>query len=392
MRHSVLSMVLLTMAVLVTFASPTEAQDATPLTQPLSRYYIYGELSGVSTEEAISGAAAATTVPMGAYAVTSSRDGNLYSGVIVGRSALAHGARTINVPTFIVPVKIHTPDGSLFDPSVADSTCLGGKVPLTVTQNSPLFESVAFTMNGTSIGTTQYADAFLRAEFWQNVSVTGNRFHVMLSPIMTLSEQTFNVPTNEGGTFTNGGCGDFGVIDYSTWDSFVQGTLIPLVASQGGGTTAFPIFVLYNVVLARPFVPKTGDNCCILGYHNAFADPSNVQTYAVADVDGTGGFPETADVSAMSHEVNEWLNDPLGNNLTPAWGHIGQVSGCQNTFEVGDPLTGTLFPSVTLSSFTYHLQELAFFSWFYGSPSIGTGSGDFSDNDTFMSDAGAICE
>jgi hypothetical protein len=391
MKRTVLSLLFFLAAGMVTLASPALAQDAPHVIQgPLRGYYTYGQLHGVTTEEALSGAAAATTVPMGLYTVTSSRDSNVYSGVVVGRSPFFHGNRTTSVPTFIVPVKVHMPDGGNFDPGVADSSCLGGKVPLTVTQNSPLFQSAAFTMNGVGIGTAQYADAFLRAEFWQNVSVTKNRFHMMLSPITTLSEQTFNVPTNKGGTFSDGGCGSLGIMDFSTWDSFVQGTLIPFVAAHGGGATSFPLFVLYNVVMADPFVSGTSDNCCILGYHNSFASP--VQTYGVSDFDSNGAFSGTEDVSAMSHEVNEWLNDPLGNNPTPAWGHIGQVSGCQNNFEVGDPLSGTLFPSVTLSSFTYHLQELAFFSWFYGSPSLGTGTSEFSNNDTFTSDAGAVCE
>jgi hypothetical protein len=389
MKRAVLSLLFVVTAALVSLASPAFAQDAIPITQPLRGYYTYGKHSGVSAQAALSGAAAATTVPMGLYAITSSRDGNQYSGVIVGRSPLFHGNRSTSVPTFIVPVKVKMPGGAVFDPGVADSSCLGGKVPTTVTQNSPLFQSAPFTMNGVSIGTTQYADAFLRAEFWQNVSVTGNRFHMMLGPITTLAEQTFNVPTNEGASFDDDGCNNLGVMDFSTWDSFVQSTLIPFVAAHGGGTTSFPLFVLYNVVMADPYVPTTDDNCCILGYHNSFASP--VQTYGVADFDSNGGFTGVADVSGMSHEVNEWLNDPLGSNQTPEWGHIGQVSECQGNFEVGDPLSGTLFPTVTLSSFNYHLQELAFFSWFYGSPSIGTGTAEFSDNDTFTSDAGPVC-
>jgi hypothetical protein len=396
MKRTVLSLLFFLAAGLVTLASPVLAQEAVPVTQPLRGYYTYGRLKGVTTEEALSGAAAATTVPMGLYTVTSSRDGNVYQGVTVGRSPFFHGSRTTNVPAFIVPVKVHMPDGTVFDPGVADSSCLGGKVPTTVTRNSPLFspssDSATFTMNGVGVGTTQYADAFLRAEFWQNVSVTGNRFHTVLSPVTVLAEQTFDVPTNEGGTFSDGHCGNLGVMDLNTWDSFVQSTLIPFVTAHGGGPTSFPLFVLYNVVMADPLVPTNPrDNCCILGYHNAFASP--VQTYGVADFDSNGGFPGVADVSGMSHEVNEWLNDPLGNNLTPAWTG-GQVlaGSCQNNFEVGDPLSGTLFPSVPLNSFTYHLQELAFFSWFYGSPSIGTGVSEFSDNDTFTSDAGPVCE
>jgi hypothetical protein len=66
------------------------------------------------------------------------------------------------------------------------------------------------------------------------------------------------------------------------------------------------------------------------------------------------------------------------------------VQRSQNNLEVGDPLTGTLFPSVTLSGFTYNPQELAFFSWFYGAPSSGTG-GAFSNNGAFAKDAGSVC-
>jgi hypothetical protein len=93
----------------------------------------------------------------------------------------------------------------------------------------------------------------------------------------------------------------------------------------------------------------------------------------------------------MAHEVGEWQDDPFGNNPTPLWGHTGQVSGCQGNLEVGDPLTGTNVAPVTMpNGFTYHLQELAFFSWFYGAPSIGV-NGWFSNNGTFTTDAGPVC-
>ena len=77
------------------------------------------------------------------------------------------------------------------------------------------------------------------------------------------------------------------------------------------------------------------------------------------------------------------MDDPLGTNPTPAWGNIGQVQGCQNNLEVGDPLSGTFFPPVTMNNFTYNPQELAFYSWFYRqTPSIGSG-GVYSNNGTF---------
>ena len=391
MKRAVLSLLFLLAAGMVTPGSPAVAQDAPQVIQgPLRGYYTYGQLHSVTTEEAIRGAAVATTIPMGVYTVTSSRDDNVYQGVVVGRSPFFHGSRTTSIPTFIVPVKVKTSDGHAFDPSAADSSCLSSKVPLTVFQNSPLFDSAAFTMNGVGVGTTQYSDAFERAEFWQKVSVTGNRFHTMLAPITTLAEQTLTLTSGQGEDFTGVPCGNLAVINFSTLDNFVENTIIPFVSGQGGGPTSFPIILLYNTVLADPFVVGTTDNCCILGYHNAFLNP--VQTYGVIDFDSTRAFTGTEDISVASHEIDEWINDPLDNNATPAWGHIGQVSGCQNNFEVGDPLSGTLFPSVTLNSFTYHPQELAFFSWFYGAPSIGTGSSEFSNNDTFGSDAGPVCE
>jgi hypothetical protein len=86
--------------------------------------------------------------------------------------------------------------------------------------------------------------------------------------------------------------------------------------------------------------------------------------------------------------VGEWQNDPNTVNPTPAWGHIGQVSGCQSNFEVGDPLSGTTFTD-TVGGFTYHPQELAFFSWFYHqTPSLGV-NGWYSDQGTFRTFAAA---
>jgi hypothetical protein len=86
------------------------------------------------------------------------------------------------------------------------------------------------------------------------------------------------------------------------------------------------------------------------------------------------------------------MNDPYIINGTPAWGHTGQVAGCQNNLEVGDPLTGVEAPRVVMpNGFTYHLQELAFFSWFFGNPSLGIHGWD-SDNGTFLTDAGPVCQ
>ena len=82
------------------------------------------------------------------------------------------------------------------------------------------------------------------------------------------------------------------------------------------------------------------------------------------------------------------MNDPLGSNLTPPWGAEGEIKSpnCSSKFEVGDPLNGkAVLLKNAFGTYTYHVQELAFFSWFYdakGAASVGAG-GKFSSNGTF---------
>lgn len=69
------------------------------------------------------------------------------------------------------------------------------------------------------------------------------------------------------------------------------------------------------------------------------------------------------DVSALSHEMLEWFNDPFTNNAVPNWiSPIAPQYGCNNSLEVGDPLVGVLFKVQGFSS--DHLQDVAFFNWF----------------------------
>jgi hypothetical protein len=160
-----------------------------------------------------------------------------------------------------------------------------------------------------------------------------------------------------------------------------------LIHSLGLNGSQFPLFVFYNAVMSQGYSSNLND-CCILGYHNALGSG---QTYGVTEFEGRNQtlFGGVADVSTMSHEINEWTQDPLGTNPTPAWGNIGQVAGCQGNYEVGDPLSGKLLPLTVMSNgFSYHLQELAFYSWFYGGPSLGV-NGWYSDHGTFTKAASA---
>jgi hypothetical protein len=158
-----------------------------------------------------------------------------------------------------------------------------------------------------------------------------------------------------------------------------------------------PLDLFLNSPLLKVMFESTPSDCCILGFHDAFLNPNHghaFQTFATADYDTTQLFSPSADAVDSSHEINELQDDPSGSNPTPAWGHVGQVSGCQSNLEVGDPLSppsGPVFDVKMPNGFTYHVQDLAFFSWFYRqSPSIGLG-GVYSLLGTFKTSAGPIC-
>lgn len=389
MKRPLLLLLFVTVALCV---APRASFGQTPTqTQKPRGYYTVIPLRGVTLDAVRISAAAATTIPLWDYSITSPLDSVQYSGMMVGRSPFFHGARTTDIPAIVVPIKIvmHDSGAGVFDPTVADPTCSPAGTALSLAQASPVLQSASFAMGGTNVGTTQYGDAFQRGNFWTNVSITGDRYHTILSPVNTVAAVTVNVPSGSGTTNTaTGGCGQIGVMDINWWQPYVETTIIPSLSAQGVSATTLPLFLFYNVVMTQGTPSLTSSTCCILGYHTAFNSP--VQTYAVFDFDTTGLFG--SDISSMSHEVGEWVDDPVGNNLTPAWGNVGQVVGCQNDLEVGDPLSGTSIPPVTMpNGHTYNLQELAFFSWFYRqSPSIGVNGWD-SDNGTFTSGQAIIC-
>jgi hypothetical protein len=269
-----------------------------------------------------------------------------------------------------------------FDPTVANAGCGETQSAVTGTMNGPIFKTANYAPGGTNVGTVQFADALQREEFWNftNPSGVNPKYHVKLS-----GKAQASISISASGFPVNGsGCGALGEIEIGAWDNFVQSTLFPILAQSPFKVkpNTFPLFVVKNVVLYQ----GTTANCCILGYHSAFNNPNfggNAQTYGIADYDTTGRFGATAqDTTIQSHEVSEWANDPYVNNATPAWGHLGQVPGCQGNLEVGDPLTGTTF-TVNVHGQTYHVQEEAFFGWFFGFN--GGINGKYSMNGTFTS-------
>jgi hypothetical protein len=347
--------------------------------RPGHALYDVGVHPGITAAQARASARAGTTVPE--YTATVNVGTRTFKYTIVGKNPaikVTNPSTTVNAE--LIPVIMKLPDGRSWSPTKTDS-CDTGATPLARTQKSPIVVSQAWKFGSTSVGTEQYVDAFQRAEFWKFAKPTGINpgFHVKLS-VKTLPAITISVPSADAAEFGPIGCGNgrLGGAEINWLDNHLQTVVIPSLASQGVGPTTFPIFLLHNFV---EYINTTG-NCCVLGYHNTFNTGAGAQTYGLAMYDNSRAFNGSSDISALSHEVAEWQNDPNTVNPTPSWGNIGQVSGCQANLEVGDPLSGTVFAD-SLNGFTYHPQELAFFSWFYHqSPSLGV-NGWYSNKGTF---------
>jgi hypothetical protein len=224
-------------------------------------------------------------------------------------------------------------------------------------KNSPLIRKVRFTPGGTNVGTTQYIDAFQRANFWKTVSTAAPNYHVLLSPVSTKPLQTINVPPAIGGAQA-GSCAKVGTVDIT----FFGNIAMSLLTTLNIPANTLPLFLSYNTFETDPVL-----GCCILGYHST--NNAGTQAYAVATYSDPALFSvPIQDVHALSHEIGEWMDDPLipSQNIVPAWRHVGQVMGCQNNLEVGDPVTGNAFTVHTggLFPFTYHPEDLVFLPWF----------------------------
>lgn len=402
--------------VLICCVAGVSAAVGQDLTLPLTGYTTYLPVTRTaprdSAAEQLSAVTAVTPLPTFSYIIRASNalGGRIFSGSIIGRDPLYRGKTTTTIPTQIVPLVITINDGTtthVYDPTLPDTCVSGNPTDVSIITGSPIFTNpTAWTMNGVNVGTTQYIDAFQRAQFWGQVQ--GTPYHLILNQ-STLGSQALlfsgtGVPGSSGPGSNNnaatlfGGCGFIGVVNINDFDAAVQALITgPLAGMVNAGT--FPIFLTKDVVSADPGHSLFA-NCCILGYHSGLFVGGNLQICSPFSIDTSGGFGPGF-VSTLAHEMGEAINDPTTANGTPFWGNIGQTHTnpfqCQNNLEVGNPLSpgfGTPtnpFAVVGANGLTYSLQELAFYSWFFDSTSLGTGSGGkFSNHGTFNGSA-IIC-
>jgi len=268
-----------------------------------------------------------------------------YTFSMVG-TAPATGLST-TVSTVIVPLKLVV-SGQTFDPATVPANT-GGLSAIQNTVQSPLFDmTTTYIQGGTNVGTTQYIDAYQRANFWGTVQ-SHLGYHLLLSPVPTvLNTVTLNVPAASGKI-----AAPFGESVAEVDINYMDAQINSLITQLGIQPDQLPIVMTYKTYL-------TSGGCCIGGYHSATGAQSYMHfTY----IDLAGKFAQ--DVSALSHEIGEWADDPLINQPN------GNRTRC-GILENGDPLENLPnFGGVpyVLHGFTYNLQDLVTLPYFGAPPS-----------------------
>jgi hypothetical protein len=254
----------------------------------------------------------------------------------------ASGSKTTTVPTEILPLKVVMSNGTTVTGSAANLKA------------SPIFKNAAFTS-----GTTQLADAMMRAEFWTTVSASAPNWHVKLGTPKVLSTVTIKVPAADGTGFTYNGI-PYANISYNWWKTELKN----IITGHSFSATTLPLIISGSTFL---YLNNKPSDCCVYGYHGSYTSASGANTYAFANWIASGLVANgNADVYTMSHEVSEWANDPYVNNIVPTWDQPDGSTCFSNLLEVGDPLEALPTPwyTIKVGTTTFHPSDIAGISWF----------------------------
>jgi hypothetical protein len=296
---------------------------------------------------------------------------------MAGRRPEAGGTTTFNAP--IVPVSLDLLD---YNGSVREVN--GHKLHYSVQPyvdavvHSPVFQNADYTSSDIP---TQFADAVQRAEFYNAMQPD---WHTLLRPSVK-AERTLAIPRGAYYFALNGDgtCCAFVLVDINVFSNlfFPSSTTdvsSPVGAAEHSGeitTSDISTFLFPNTYL---YLDRNPNHCCVLGFHtydyepgsaaNGFREKRYVLTFASWISPGLFG-PGFEDITALSHEITESLNDPfVGSDgvhgITPWW--LSQNGNCQNDLEVGDVIEGLpdSTTAITVKGRTYHPQNEALLQWF----------------------------
>jgi hypothetical protein len=305
---------ILACASLLAFASVASAETARPMFAVLKHNLAPNSIKPLTTPN---------------WNFTWTYNAHNYSVTFIGTKPSVGG--TTNVTVHVIPAKFVV--GSFTaDPSAKDSH---GKSVIDYTLASPLFDKTTDYKQGkVDLGATQYEDAVERLNIWGQLKKNKTNYHIILNPVL----ETGLTYTNPSGATVKT---DFGVqvvnYDINAWDSSIQSTVKKFPAAD------LVLFMTTQLYLT------SGGGCCIGGYHSYTGTQAYSQASFITNPTQVFGW----DVSALSHELGEWMNDPATNNSN---------SPC--FYETGDPLEGGQPGhqygqwNYTVGGVVYHLQDL----------------------------------
>jgi hypothetical protein len=230
-----------------------------------------------------------------------------------------------------------------------------------------------------------------RAQFY---NVMQSDWHTLLKPSIK-APRTLSVPRGAYYFALNadGSCCAFVLVDIDVFSNHffpasASDKSTPVGAAEHAGditTKDISTFLFPNTYL---YLKHNPNDCCVLGFHtydfepgdaaNGFREKRYVLNYSSWISPGLFA-PGFEDVTALSHEITESLNDPfVGSDgvhgITPWW--LSQNGNCQDDFEVGDVIEGLPDSTVAIrtKAGTYHPQNAALLQWFaFQSPSTALG-------------------
>lgn len=347
----------------------------------------YQRLAPLSIDSQTVGGRAAT-IQQGTFGLPVSRANIIsvpnYEVSFISRGKTWHltmmGSDPVNGTSTTVPVHIVAVSLRLQNANLVTFTNVSVSPFLTPTLNSPNFQAANYS-SGAGL---QFGDAVQRAEFFHKMKAG---WHTNLRPATVVHSVTITVPrfmtVNVNGfntqvqTYFSEKTSD-GHIAVFLLDQFFNQQILNIVTNEikAGrfSTNALNIALFPNTfVFSLNATGGVGD-CCTLGFHTFFTDSGVPKEsrwiFAFASWISPGVFSGFQDVTALSHEISESLNDPFVNNQVPAWQFPGEPGTCQDNLETGDPvevLSNPSFP-VHVSGMTYHPQTEALLQWFEQKP------------------------
>lgn len=254
--------------------------------------------------------------------------------------------------------------------------------------NSPVFQNADYSSSDTP---TQFADAVQRAEFYNQMQ---SDWHTLLKPGVK-AERTLSIP--RGAYYfalrSDGACCAFVLVDIKIFSKLLfpanaHDVSTPVGAAEHAGEitpASISTFLFPNTYL---YLDGNPNHCCVLGFHTYDSEPGDASNgfrekryvFNFSSWISPGLFaPGFEDITALSHEITESLNDPFVggdgvHGITPWW--LSQNGNCQDDMEVGDVIEG--LPDATVAIRTngriYHPQNEALLPWFESeSPSSALG-------------------